>query len=155
MLRRIVGGRSREHPLCGDGKIVGDDRAALHERKHSARNQKHSREIGCDDFVPLLDRELAYGLVGMRDSGIVYQNVDVAKLAADCRHHLFNVLLIPDIAWNRKDANLPARQLGLNLAQARFIAPTEGKVTSFDSKGSGDCKTNTLRGSGYKCDFSL
>ncbi|SRR6266571_2153953 len=155
MLRRVVGGRSGENPFGSDGKIVDNNRTALHEWKRGVRDKEHSRQVGCDDFVPLLDRELVYQHVGMGDASIVHQNGNVTELAADCLEHLLNALRIPDIACNCEYANFLAGKLGLDLAQARLVAPTDSEMTSLDSKGPRDCETNSLRGAGYERDFSL
>ena len=80
MLGRDVGGRSGEDAIGNDGKIVDDGCARLHERERGLGNQECAGEIGLDDILPEFERELIYGEVGVRNAGVVDENMDALEL---------------------------------------------------------------------------
>jgi len=83
MFRSDVGGRSGEDAMGGDGEIIHDGAAALHEGERGLRDQERAGEVGIDYVLPERERKFIYGEIGVGDAGVVDEDIEAFEFAAD------------------------------------------------------------------------
>ena len=154
MFRGIVGSQVRENLLRRNRQIVQDNSAAVHQRQRSFRDQEHAGEVRGDDILPRFCWQFGYGLSGVRDAGIVDENVESAESLAHSLEQIGHALLGAYIAGVGKDRNPLALELLLRALKLKRIPAAEDQIAAFIGQGLRNCQPDALSGAGDQRDFS-
>jgi len=94
-------------------------------------------------------------MVGVRDPGIVHEDVQAAEFLADSSEHLSNALFVSNIAENRQHADLLPGKLFFDCTKTSLVPTAEDQIVLFICQSTRNGQSNALRCSGDKRDFSL
>jgi len=147
-----VGGRSREDAIGGDGEIVHDGAAALHEAERSLGDQEHAGEICLDDVLPKRQGQLVNREISVGDAGVVDENIEALKLPADGAEEIVDGLRIADVAGLGQDFDFCRGEFPADPPEGLFVAAGEDKIATFLGKSLSDGKADAARGASNKGD---
>ena len=103
VLAGVVGGGSGEDAGGGDGEIVHDGAAALHDGERGLGDEKCAGQVGFKNIFPDGEWKFFYGEIGMGDAGVVDEDVEAFELAARGAEEGVDIVWIANVAGVSED----------------------------------------------------
>jgi len=148
VLGRIVGGGPGEGAGGGNREIIHDGRAGLHDRERGLGHQKSSVEVRSKDISPDGIGELVDGEIGVRDPGVVDEDIELKRPPPDGAEEVVDRVGIADVAGLRQDADLVVQQFPAESGKRFLIACSDDEVAGFAREGFGEGAPDTACGAG-------
>lgn len=150
VLGSVVGGGAREDAVGRDGEIVHDSATALHDRESRLGDKEHSVEIGFENIFPERKGELLDRKIGVRDAGVVDENVETWELAASSAEECVDGVRIADVAGMSQHANFLTGEFPAETLECGLIAGGQNHVAAFRGEGASDGEADAAGGAGDK-----
>ena len=90
----------------------------------------------------------------MGDAGIVDENVQTVKSAADQAEQIVHGMRIADVAGMSENADLLTRQFPAGAVERCLVASAENQVAAFGGESAGDGESNAAGGAGYESNLA-
>ena len=109
VLAGVVGGGSGEDAGGGDGEIVHDGAAALHDGERGLGDEKCAGQVGFENIFPDREWKFFYREIRVRDAGVVDEDVEALELAARGAEEGIDIVGIANVAGVSEDFDFRGR----------------------------------------------
>jgi len=131
VLGGVVGGGSGEDAVGGDGEIIHDSAAALHEGERGLGDEKCAGEVGFEDVFPDGEWELFNGQIWVRDADVVDENVEALEFPARGAEEGVDGVRVADVAGMGQDFDSWGGQFPADFRERFLVACGEDQVAGF------------------------
>ena len=97
----------------------------------------------------MVHREIRVG-----DAGVVDENVEAVKLAADRAEQIVHGMRIADVAGLSENADFLTRQFPADTVERGLVASGENQVAAFCGESAGDGESDAAGGAGNESDLT-
>src|SRR5581483_2125126 len=155
VLRSVVGRRSRKDTLGRDRKIVHDHRTRLHQGQRCAGDQEHPSQIRINHIFPALNSKLVDIRVFVRNTGVVYENIELSEFLPRGGEQLRDRIGVTDITRSGQHTHSASDQFPSDIPKRSYPASGQHQTTLLAGKRPSYSQSDATTGARYQSDFAV